>query len=88
MQPAKLGGVSGAAQVRSRRRSNSAVEYRGTFVSTREHDGTLSGFLETREKVEFQGVIDGERATLRVIVTDVSPITGMVFFHVVPGQSS
>ena len=81
MEPAKLGGIPGAAEVRSRRRSESIREYRGTFVATRENDAKLVHFLKSRERIHFEGVVDGQLATLTVIVTDVSPATGMVFFQ-------
>ena len=83
MHGAKLGGIPGAGDVRSRRGFEGVREYRGTFVSRRENDEALRRLMETRERVEFEGLVDGERKTLRVIVTDVSPETAMVFFQAV-----
>jgi hypothetical protein len=80
MERATLGGVPGAGDVRSRR-FGSGREYRGTFVAGRANDATFVRLLETRELIDFDGVVDGEARMLKVIVTDVSPETGMVFFQ-------
>ena len=81
MQPATLAGIPGAAEVRSRRRSELTREYRGTFAFRKQHEPAIVRLYESRERVEFEGRFDGVRTRLDVVVTDVELEIGFVFFQ-------
>lgn len=81
MQPATLGGLPGAGELRSRRRSEASREYRGVFAFKREHESTFLEWVSSREAIEYAGVIDEERRCLKVKLTDLSRTSGMAYFE-------
>ena len=81
MDKATLGDVPGAGEVRIRRRSESAREFRGVFAFRREHEATLVELLAARMELEYEGLIDGERQRLIVRLTDLSLETGLAYFQ-------
>jgi hypothetical protein len=83
MERATLGGVPGASEVRSRRRSETHVEYRGAFAFRREHEAAIVQLLESREPVEYRGLVEGDRRRMKVIVTDLAPEAGLAYFQAV-----
>lgn len=78
MEPATLDDLTGAGLVRSRRRSEASREYRGVFAFRRGHEATLVQALALRKVVEYDSIIDGRRARLRVRLTDMDGGQGMV----------
>lgn len=81
MDKATLGDVPGAGEVRIRRRSESAREFRGVFAFRREHEKTVVELLAARRELEYEGLIDGERQRLTVRLTDLSIETGLAYFQ-------
>lgn len=81
MQPATLAGIPGAAEVRSRRRSELTREYRGTFAFRKQHEAAIIRIYQERERVEFEGPLEGGRTRLAVVLTDVELEIGFVFFQ-------
>ena len=81
MHPSRLDGIRGAGEIRSRRRSEVEVEFRGVFAFRKEHEATLVELLASRKPVEFEGVIDGERRLLQVRLTDIALVTGLAYFQ-------
>lgn len=82
MERATLGDVPGAGEVRSRRRGETDREHRGVFAFRRAHEEAIVELLESREAVEYQGVVEGERRRMKVIVTDLAPDMGLAYFQV------
>lgn len=81
MEQATLDGLPGAGTVRSRRRSEASREYRGVFAFRRGHEAAVVEALALRKVVEYDGIIDGRRARLRVRLTDMDPGQGLVAFQ-------
>lgn len=81
MQQATLAGIRGAGAARSRLRTETVREYRGTFAFARMDEAAFLELLAARKEVEFEGMIDGERKSLKVMLTDVSLVTGMAYFQ-------
>jgi CheY-like chemotaxis protein len=81
MQPAILGGLAGSAEVHSRLLAETEHEYRGTFAFRAQDEPEIMRLLESRDVVEYEGPIDGERRHLRAFVTDVSRERGIAFFQ-------
>ena len=81
MDRARLGGIDGAGEVRARRRSETAREYRGVFAFPREHEAELVELLAARAVVEYEGLIDGARRLLKVRVTDLALQDGIAAFQ-------
>jgi len=81
MYAARLGGISGVADVRSRRRSPTISEYRGLFAFRSEHENDMLSLFEARRPVEFEGVVDGEKLRLTVTLISLDPVSGIAFFE-------
>lgn len=81
MDKATLGDIPGAGEVRIRRRSETAREFRGVFAFRREHEATLVELLAARTELEYEGLIDGGRRRLNVRLTDISLETGLAYFQ-------
>ena len=80
MQDATLGGIPGAADVRSRLVTQSVRQHQGTFAFHSKHAAAVMQLYDRGDRVEFGGVIDGEHGYLPVILTHVSLEAGFVFF--------
>jgi len=81
MQPATLGGVPGAGEVRWRRRTDSDLEYRGTFAFRRQHEPAIIELCNSRLEVEYEGAIGDASRKLRVVLTDLSLERGIAYFQ-------
>lgn len=81
MNRATLGGLPGAGEAKSRRRNESRLEWRGTFVFPAEHESAVVELEESRRPVVFDGLMDGERSKIEVRVTFVMPEAGMAYFE-------
>ena len=81
MERATLGGLLGAAEVRSRLKSETDHEYRGTFAFRSSDEPAILRLLDSREVVEFEGPIHGEQKRLQAFLTDVSLERGLVYFQ-------
>ena len=78
---ARLGGVPGVADVRSRRRSASTSDYRGIFAFRSVHENEMLSLFEARRPVEFEGMVDGEPRRLMVTLMTLDPVSGIAFFE-------
>lgn len=81
MDRATLGGVSGAAEVHSRLRSETDREYRGTFAFRSSDEPLLVQLLRSGEAVEYEGPVDALRGRLQVFVTDLSLERGFAYIQ-------
>lgn len=80
LQEAKLGGVTGSADLRWRRRSLANRDWRGTFVFEPEDETTIANLVDARRSTVYEALIDGQPKKLAVKVTSFSPI-GVAFFE-------
>lgn len=80
MQDATLGGIPGAADVRSRLVTESVRQHQGTFAFLSKHAAAVMQLYDLRDPVEFGGLIDGQHGYLSVVLTHISLEGGMVFF--------
>jgi hypothetical protein len=81
MYAARLGGVPGVADVRSRRRTPSSLDCRGIFAFRPEHEDEMVQLFEARQPVEFEGVVDDEPRRLMVTLITVDQVSGIAFFE-------
>ena len=81
MYAARLGSVTGVADVRSRRRNATTSDYRGIFAFRAQHESEMLSLFEARQPVEFEGALDGEPGRLMVTLLSLDPVSGIAFFE-------
>ena len=81
MYAARLGGVTGVADVRSRRRNATTLDYRGIFAFRAQHESEMRSLFEARQSVEFEGVVEGEQHRLMVTLLTLDAVSGIAFFE-------
>lgn len=67
--------------MKSRRRSASVREYRGTFAFRKLHESAILHIYDARERVDFEARLDGEPKRIAVILTDLELEIGFAFFQ-------
>ena len=80
MRAAKLGGIPGAAVVRSRSTNEGVRQHQGTFAFHAVHTRELMHLYDSGDRVELIAVIDGKRQWLPVVLSHVALEAGIAFF--------
>ena len=80
MQRATVGGIPGAADIRSRVLNGSTRQYQGAFAFFAEDQAAITELYEAGTRVELEGLIDGEMGRLPVFLTYLSLDAGIVYF--------
>jgi hypothetical protein len=81
MYAARLGGVTGVADLRARRRSPSTFDCRGVFAFRPQHENEMLRLFGARQPVEFEGVVEGEPTRLMVTLVSLDSVSGVAFFE-------
>ncbi len=81
MYAARLGAVSGVADVRTRRRNPTTVDFRGLFAFRSANEREMIQAFEAGQRVEFEGVVEGEKVRAMVTLVSLDRVSGTAFFE-------